>query len=190
MSRTFYGKYRGIVSDIQDPLMQGRIKARVPAVLGDDESGWALPCAPFGGSGVGFFALPTVGAGVWIEFENGDPDYPIWSGAWWGSTAEIPPDLLAPPYKKVMLKTEGGHSIVLDDTPGVGGITLKTSGGQKVAITATDVTIDNGMGASIVLQGPQITIKATSIQLDTGAGGSVKLTGPQVSVNDGALEVL
>ncbi len=164
--QTFFGKYRGIVTSVSDPLMTGRIKARVPDVTGSDETGWALPCAPFGGSKTGFFALPTVGAGVWIEFEHGNPDYPIWTGAWWGSAAEVPPLLLAPPYKKVMIVTEGGHSITLDDTPGVGGITLETSGGQKVSISSIGIEIDNGMGASI------------------------KMTGPKVSVNGGALDVV
>lgn len=166
MSETFYGKYRGVVTDIKDPLMTCRLKARVPDVMGDKESGWAMPCAPFGGSGTGFFALPKVGAGVWIEFEHGDPDYPVWSGCWWGSAAEMPPVLLAPPYKKMLLKTEGGHSVLLDDTPGVGGITLETSSGQKVVMNATGIEITNGQGASI------------------------KLTGPQVSINGGALEVI
>lgn len=166
MSNQFYGKYRGTVTDIQDPLMIGRVRAKVPDVMGDLESGWAMPCAPFGGSGMGFFALPKVGAGVWIEFEHGDPDYPIWSGCWFGSVAEVPPLLLAPPYKKVMIKTEGGHSILLDDTPGIGGITLETSGGQKIVI--------NSMG----------------IEINDGQGGTIKLTGPQVSVNNGALEVI
>jgi uncharacterized protein involved in type VI secretion and phage assembly len=165
MNGAFHGKYRGIVTDINDPLQIGRIKSTVPDVMGDRESGWAMPCAPFGGSGMGFFALPKVGAGVWIEFEYGDPDYPIWSGCWFGSKAEVPPVLLAPPYKKFLLKTEGGHSILLDDTPGKGGITLETSDGQKIVISATGIEIDNGRGASI------------------------KLTGSQVSVNGGALEV-
>jgi hypothetical protein len=106
-----------------------------------------------------------VGAGVWIEFEYGDPDYPIWAGCWWGSAVEMPPMLLAPPYKKLMIKTEGGNSILLDDTPGIGGITLETAGGQKIKLSATGLEIDNGMG------------------------GSIKLTGPQVSINSGALEV-
>ena len=165
MNGRFYGKYRGSVTDIQDPLLIGRIRARVPDVMGDLESGWAMPCLPFGGSGMGFFALPKVGAGVWIEFEHGDPDYPIWSGVWFGSVAEVPPVLLAPPYKKVLLKTEGGHSIILDDTPGIGGITLETSGGQK------------------------IVINALGIEITTGQGGTIKLAGPQVSINNGALEV-
>ncbi len=165
MSNTFYGKYRGIVTDNKDPLMIGRVRAKVPDVLGDLESGWAMPCAPFGGKSTGFFAIPTTGAGVWIEFEHGDPDYPIWSGCWWGSSAEMPPVLLSPPYKKVMIVTEGGHSILLDDTPGVGGITLETSGGQKIVMNSTSIEITNGQGASI------------------------KMSGPQVSINNGALEV-
>jgi uncharacterized protein involved in type VI secretion and phage assembly len=166
MSASYYGKYRGTVTDIQDPLMTGRVRAKVPDVLGDQESGWAMPCLPFAGSGMGFFALPKVGAGVWIEFEHGDPDYPIWAGCWIGSVAEAPTPLLAPPYKKVLLKTEGGHSIVLDDTPGIGGITLETSGGQKIVMNATSIEITNGQG------------------------GTIKMTGPQVSINSGALEVI
>lgn len=162
----FYGKYRGIVTDNKDPLMIGRVRAKVPDVLGDLESGWAMPCAPFGGKNMGFFAIPATGAGVWIEFEHGDPDYPIWSGCWWGSAAEMPPVLLSPPYKKIMLKTEGGNSILLDDTPGTGGITLETAGGQKIVISSLGIEIINGQG-----------------------GASIKIKGLQVSINDGALEV-
>ena len=84
MNNKFYGKFRGIVSDINDPKNIGRIKAKVPDVMGEQESGWAMPCLPYGGSDMGFFALPVVGAGVWIEFEHGDSEYPIWSGCWWG----------------------------------------------------------------------------------------------------------
>ncbi|MDQ3253702.1 MAG: phage baseplate assembly protein V [Acidobacteriota bacterium] len=164
----FYGKFRGTVTDTNDPLMMGRVRARVPDVFGNDESGWAMPCAPFGGDQTGFFAVPAVGAGVWIEFEHGDPEYPIWAGCWWGSVAEMPPSLLAPPppSKKVLIRTEGGHSILLDDTPGTGGITLETAGGQKIVMTALGIEINDGQGATI------------------------KLTGPQVSINDGAIEVI
>ncbi len=165
MTNTFYGKYRGIVTDINDPLMIGRVRARVPDVTGEDKSGWAMPCAPFGGSSTGFFALPVVGAGVWIEFEHGDPDYPIWSGCWWGSTAEMPPVLLAPPYKKVMIQTGGGQAITLDDTPGLGGITLETATGQKIVMNATGIEIDNGMGAVIKLTGPQITLNNGALEV-------------------------
>ena len=167
MTAPFYGKYRGVVTDNSDPMMLGRVRARVPDVTGNAESGWAMPCAPAGGKSTGFFAVPTTGAGVWIEFEHGDPDYPIWSGCWWGGQSEMPSKLLSPPppSKKMMLITEGGHSILLDDTAGSGGITLQTSGGAKIVLG------DQG------------------IEIDNGKGGKVKLSGSQVSINDGALEV-
>jgi len=165
MTGSYVGKFRGVVTDIEDPLMIGRIRASVPDVYGPDESGWAMPCLPFGGQSVGFFALPTTGAGVWIEFEHGDPDYPIWSGCWYGSVADVPPVLLAPPYKKVLVITPAGHSITLDDTPGIGGITLATADGAKLEMTSIGITIDNGKG------------------------GSISMTGPKVSINNGALDV-
>jgi uncharacterized protein involved in type VI secretion and phage assembly len=162
--QAFYGKYRATVTDIKDPETMGRVKAKVPDVFGDDESGWAMPGAAFSGNGVGFFALPTVGAGVWIEFEHGDPDYPIWSGGWWGSSAEMPAALTTP-HKQVLIHTDAGHKIQIDDTPGTGGITLQIAGGAQIVLDDKGITIDNGQGASI------------------------KLIGPQVSINDGALEV-
>ena len=76
----FYGKYRGIVTDNGDPSDLGRLKARVPELLGREETGWALPCAPYAGDGSGLYALPEPGTGVWIEFEAGDLSRPIWSG--------------------------------------------------------------------------------------------------------------
>jgi uncharacterized protein involved in type VI secretion and phage assembly len=161
----FFGKYRGVVTDNRDPLQTGRIRARVPDVLGDDESGWAMPCLPFTGDGMGFFALPKLGAGVWIEFESGDPDYPIWVGGWYGSASEVPAAVLSPPYKKVLLRTEGGQSITLDDTPGSGGILLETSSGQKIKLTATSIEIDNGRGATVKLAGPTAKINDQALEV-------------------------
>lgn len=167
MSGTFFGKYRGVVTDTNDPLQIGRIRARVPDVMSDQESGWAMPCVPFAGDGMGFFAVPTTGAGVWIEFEHGDPDYPIWTGCWWGSVAEMPTVLLSPPpaTKKVLLQTEMGNLIIIDDTPGTGGITLQTAAGGKIVISATGIEIDNGMGAKISLQGPQVSINQGALEV-------------------------
>lgn len=166
MKKDFYGKYRGTVTDNNDPLMIGRVKAKVPDVFGEHESGWAMPCAPFGGDQIGFFAVPAVGAGVWIEFEQGDSEYPIWAGCWWGSKKEMSPPLMPTPGEKVLLKTEGGQSILVDDTPGTGGITLETADGQKIMITGAGIEINNGQG------------------------GCIKLSGPKVTINDGALEVI
>ena len=164
MSKTFYGKYRGIVTDIEDPLKMGRIKARVPDVLGEEPSGWALPCVPFAGDGMGFYALPSNDARVWIEFEQGDPDYPVWTGCWWGSQDELPDEAGHEPYKKVVIKTDGGHLISLDDS-GDGEITIQTSGGQKIVMNSTSIKIDNGSDATIELSGPKVAVNDDALEV-------------------------
>jgi len=158
---TFYGKYRGTVENNVDPMFLGRIQVSVPAVLGQGSLSWAMPCVSYAGSGVGFFAIPPNGANVWVEFEGGDPDYPIWSGCFWG-TGEVPASPAVDLIK--ILKTDTA-TLTLDDTPGAGGITIETMMGAKIVINAQGIEITNGQGAT------------------------VKMTGPQVSVNNGALEV-
>src|SRR5712692_988246 len=112
----FYGKYRGIVSDNADPLSRGRVKANVPEVLGDVESGWASPCAPYAGPDKGWFVIPESGDGVWIEFEAGDPSRPIWVGSWWGD-GDIPNDANGSPAttQTKILKSASGLIVDLDD---------------------------------------------------------------------------
>jgi hypothetical protein len=77
-----FGKYRARAVDPNDPLRLGRIIALVPAIS-ELELSWAMPAAPYAGRGVGFFAVPPAGANVWIEFEGGDANYPVWSGCFW-----------------------------------------------------------------------------------------------------------
>lgn len=162
-SRHFYGKHRGVVTDTADPESLGRVRALVPDVF-DGESGWALPSVPFAGVGAGFFAVPPTGANVWIEFESGDIEFPIWSGGFWSEAGGIP---AAGPTadEKVVIRSTAGHSIVLDDTPGGGCVTLATATGAR------------------------ITLSDSGIEIANGAGASVRLEGPTVSVNEGALEV-
>jgi uncharacterized protein involved in type VI secretion and phage assembly len=161
MRKQFFGKYRGIVTDNQDPMMLGRIQAKVPDVFGSNDSGWAFPCVPYAGSNVGLFLIPPINAYVWIEFEHGNTDYPIWTGCFWAQ-GEVPVSPAVP--EKKVLKTDT-CTITLDDTPGAGGIIIETSSGMKIAITTS------------------------SIEIDDGQGGTIKLTGPKVSINDTALEV-
>src|SRR4029453_5035608 len=86
-----YGKYRGFVADNEDPQKRGRLKLRVPSVLGEEQSDWALPCLPFGGAaGHGFFSVPEVNAQLWVEFEEGDVQRPIWVGTFWMAEADVP----------------------------------------------------------------------------------------------------
>lgn len=164
MNDQFYGKYRGSVTDNQDPDNLGRIKATVPDVLGEQESGWAMPCLPFAGDKIGFFALPAVRASVWIEFEHGDPDYPIWSGCWWGEN-EIPSDWQERPHEKLLIKTVGGHKLLLDDTSGSASITIEASGGQKIVISSQGIEINNGKGAKITLNNSTVSINDSALEV-------------------------
>ncbi len=158
----FFGKYRGQVVNNIDPMQLGRIQVNVPAVLGDGQLSWAMPCVPYAGSGVGLFAIPPIGANIWVEFEGGDPDFPIWSGCFWGA-GEVP---ALPAVAEIKVFKTDGVTLTLNDLPGVGGFTLETLTGQKITVTALGIEINNGQGAVI------------------------KLTGPQVSVNNGALDVI
>lgn len=112
----FYGKYRGLVLVNVDPQNQGRLKAIVPEVLGVFPSNWCLPCTPYAGTLSGLFTIPMVGSGVWIEFEAGDVNRPVWTGCWWG-TAQIPINELGmpSPFTTKVLRTDTGLVISLDD---------------------------------------------------------------------------
>ncbi len=148
----FYGKYRGTVEDVEDKKRLGRIRAWVPEVLGDELSPWALPCAPFAGDGMGQFALPPKKAGVWIEFEAGDPARPIWSGGWWG-------DRQAPknensrggtPSIKVIRSKQGlmvsmdddGQVLSLSDKDGSNILTIEVRHGQITVKGATKAVVE------------------------------------------------
>jgi uncharacterized protein involved in type VI secretion and phage assembly len=148
----FYGKYRGTVTDVDASTL--RIKAKVPAVLAGQATGWCELCVPFAGSNMGMAFLPEVGSGVWIEFEGGDVSYPICVGCYW-RVGEPPADA-APAVKTIV--TKSGHKILLDDnagtitisdpnqntvTLGSDGITL-ARGSNQIAISDSDVNINNG----------------------------------------------
>lgn len=157
----FFGKYRGTVANNVDPMQMGRLQAIVPDVAGSIPTSWALPCLPMTGIQAGVFVVPAIGAAVWIEFEQGNPDYPIWTGGFWGSAAEVPALALATPpgLQSIVLQTMGQNTLMISDTPGpTGGFLLKTATGAMIAINDVGITISNGKGATIVLAGPSVTI--------------------------------
>jgi hypothetical protein len=161
----YYGKYRGTVLNNIDPEQRGRIMAIVPDVLGITPSSWALPCVPLAGKQEGTFMVPQIGAGVWMEFEQGDPDYPIWVGGFWGIAAEVPALALAPPPvpggQNVVFQTTGQTTLLLSDavpTPATGGIVLKSLGGTMLVLNDTGIYLRTAGGASIQMVGPVVTI--------------------------------
>ncbi|MCP1375224.1 phage baseplate assembly protein V [Dyella lutea] len=157
----YYGKYRGTVLQNVDPEQLGRIQATVPDVSGLLPSSWAMPCVPFAGRQSGVYVVPQIGAGVWIEFEQGDPDYPIWTGGFWGIAAEVPALALAgnPASPSVVLQSGLQNTLSISDLPGpTGGILLKAATGAMIMINEVGITISNGQGATIVLAGPSVTV--------------------------------
>ena len=167
-SEEFYGKYRGTVVNNVDPMGVGRIQALVPDVSNLMLSSWAMPCLPFGGTQTGMFAVPLIGAGVWIEFEQGDPDYPVWVGSYWGAMTEVPAlARTAPPaVPSVTLQTPLQNGLVISDVPGpTGGIMLKSASGATIIVNDTGIYIQNGKGASVVLAGPTVSINQGALTI-------------------------
>lgn len=157
----FYGKYRGTVVNNVDPMQIGRIQVMVPDVSGFMLSGWAMPCLPVTGLQSGVYAVPQIGAGVWVEFEQGNPDYPIWVGGFYGTAAEVPAlgRTFVTPVDGFALQTTLQNGIVVSDVPGpTGGIMLKSTTGATIIVNDTGIYIQNGKGASIVMTGPTVTI--------------------------------
>jgi Type VI secretion system/phage-baseplate injector OB domain len=162
-----YGKYRGTVLDNFDPEQKGRIIVQVADVLGLTPSTYAMPCVPAAGIQAGVFVVPPIGSQVWVEFEQGDPDYPIWTGGFWGLVADVPLLALTPPQpdiplgQNIVLQTTGQNMLMVSDgppTPATGGIVLKSTSGAMIVVNDSGIYISNGKGATITLVGTAVDV--------------------------------
>jgi hypothetical protein len=163
--KRFYGKYRGLVVENIDPEQIGRVLVQVPDVLGLIPSSWAMPCVPAAGIQSGCFVVPPIGSQVWVEFEQGDPDYPIWNGGFWGLVAEVPAFAIAvqpiPPGQNIVFQTTGQNMLMISDsapTALTGGIVLKSTTGAMIVVNDSGIYISNGKGATITMTGPAVNI--------------------------------
>ena len=168
---TFYGKYRGTVINNIDPELRGRLTLMVPDVLDLIPSTWAEPCVPLAGPTgppMGVYMVPPIGAGVWVEFEKGDPNYPIWTGCRWGASSDVPPLAHAglPVSPNIVLQTAGQQSLIISDLPGpTGGIMLKSATGASIIVNDTGIYIQNGKGAMLTLIGPAVNINNGALNI-------------------------
>jgi uncharacterized protein involved in type VI secretion and phage assembly len=156
-----YGLYRGSVLNNVDLMREGKIQVQVPDVLGVGLSSWAKPCVPLSGIQSGTFMIPAIGSGVWIQFEQGDPDYPVWVGGFWGSAAEVPAlaQLTPPGLQTIVLQTQLQNTLMISDTPGpTGGILIKSTTGAMIAVNDVGILISNGKGATITMAGPSVVV--------------------------------
>lgn len=161
MTERYFGKYRGTVVNNIDPMLTGRIQAIVPDVSQVAPTSWCMPCLPMTGVQAGIVTVPPVGAGVWIEFERGDPDYPIWTGCFFGAAAEIPAlhQMTPPGVSAVTIQTTLQNGITITDLPGpTGGIVIRTATGASLIVNDTGIYIQNGKGASLVMTGPSVVV--------------------------------
>jgi uncharacterized protein involved in type VI secretion and phage assembly len=153
LSNRFYGKYRGVVTEVDEKTF--RVKAKLAGVLADQTTGWARPCVPFAGKGIGMAFLPVVGAGVWIEFEGGDVSYPIFSGYYWND-GENPAEATS---KVRAIITQGGAQILLSDSPE--SITITDKSGNKIVLDSNGITISKGS--------QQVVVSDSSVSVNSGA---------------------
>lgn len=162
----YYGKYRGTVANNIDPENRGRIQARVPAIFGDFPLNWAEPCVPYAGMQSCFYAMPPLNANVWIEFEGGNSEKPIWSGCFWGigelpALATVP---TPPTVPHLLFQTVGRTTLLVSDAPGpAGGIQLKAMSGEMILINSVGITISNGKGATIQLTANNVSINGIAL---------------------------
>jgi uncharacterized protein involved in type VI secretion and phage assembly len=203
VDRRFYGKYRGLVVDNHDPESLGRLTLRVPSVLGSEVvTGWAMPCVPYGGDqNQGFLCIPEPGAGVWVEFEEGDLEFPIWVGTFWskpGGNNELPKpnnadgseqaSVQSPPTRKI-IKTRKGHTIQLEDKDQEEMIIIiqKIDEGKHNIITMDKegIKITDAQGSSIEMQENAFNILAKVPFKIDASGQSILIIGDTIDLNKG-----
>ena len=198
----FYGKYRGKVTENNDPLRLGRIQARVPA-LSDKALTWAEPCTPYAGPKLGWYAIPPVGANVWIEFERGDVDCPIWTGCFWESAGkdEVPPDATGPEVK--LFHTEK-MALTVDDKEARLTVKMKTDDGEfklvmdkaGIVLTADQVTlmvskdkIELKKAPATIELADAITLKKAAASVEVSGSIALKNGAASVEVSAGAVDL-
>ncbi|MBU4261459.1 MAG: phage tail protein [Proteobacteria bacterium] len=197
----YYGKYRGIVVDNADPEQLGRLKLKVPSILGNDiVSGWAAPCVPYGGEmNQGMLFIPEVNAGVWVEFEEGDLEFPIWVGTFWSKPdgeSELPKpndadgteqgSVQDPPTRKI-IKTVKGHSIQFEDNDGEEMITIvEAVNNHVITLDANGIAITDGAGTITIedANGNQVLLDSSGITCTDMSGNEIKMDGQGVQLSD------
>lgn len=188
-----YGKYRGIVADNKDPDHRGRLKLRIPSVLNNDKTDWAMPCLPFGGyEKMGFFMIPEIGSQVWVEFEEGDINSPIWTGTFWQQETDVPPEVKKDEPTTRLLQTRSGHFLQFEDEKNnekirlfhkadaelmmdsQGRISIKDASGNALALDAemNEITIEDCNGNRVVMNSRGTSVEdASGNRIEMNMGG-------------------
>lgn len=181
VQQKYYGKYRGFVADNADPEKRGRLRLKVPSVLGESLTGWALPCLPFGGlKDQGLFLVPEADAQVWVEFEEGDVSQPLWTGTFWQAEGDPPEEAAKDEPTTRLLKTPGGHLVQFDDASDEERFFLQHPAGTQLEIdSAGTVALTDAGGNKVTLDA-----EAGEITIEDANGNSLKMTSSGTMVED------
>jgi uncharacterized protein involved in type VI secretion and phage assembly len=172
-AKRFYGKYRASVHSNADPNGRGRLELLIPDVLGDKPSTWAEACVPLAGppgTAMGAYLVPPEGTAVWVEFEAGDSNHPVWVGCIWSGERNdgVPSrgyesSRLSP---SIVIQTLGQNRLVISDAPGAaGGITLQAASGARISVTDEGIVIETAKGAVISLTGDTVDINRDALTI-------------------------
>lgn len=176
----FFGIYRATVVSNIDPMLQGRITVIVPDVGSVTPSTFVNPCVPMAGTQQGTFMVPMIGSMVWIQFEAGDPDRPVWIGGAWPDPAMVPAAALAPvepPGQTIVFQTTLQQLFMISDAPpvpmlapipapappGTGGIVLRSPTGAMIVVNDAGIFINNGKGATVELVANTVMINKVAL---------------------------
>lgn len=197
VERRYYGKYRAFVVDNEDPEKLGRLKLKVPSVLGDAVvTGWAMPCVPYGGAGnLGMLFVPKRDDGVWVEFEEGDLEFPIWVGTFWskpGGESELPKpndeegkeiDIQSPPTRKI-IKTKKGHTLQLEDADGEEMVLLYEAHNKHIiTLNKNGIRVKDAKGNMIEMNDEAFNIISKVPFTIDATGQSITLKGDTINMN-------
>jgi Type VI secretion system/phage-baseplate injector OB domain len=182
----FFGKYRGKVTQNKDPLHLGRVQVTVPAIYGDGRNSWAMPCTPYAGKDIGFFTVPPIDTNIWVEFEGGDPDHPIWSGCFWGED-QLPKNARVDDPEKVQVFRTHGITITLSNLGDNKGLSIVV---ENPVVEKPLKMIFNADGIE-VNDNNQTTGKWMSdkIELKNGSVSTATLTADSIQLQEGAIEI-
>jgi len=167
------GLYRATVAINVDPEFRGRLILTIPDVLSFVPSTWAEPCAALAGPTgppMGVYMVPPIGAGVWVMFEQGDPNRPVWIGCRFDMSANVPTLALAgnPADPNICIQSLLQHMVMISDmppSPVTGGIILKSTTGAMIVVNDSGIYISNGKGAMMTMVGPTIDFNVGALTI-------------------------